>query len=825
MTDDVRLPHNIRPLRYRLALDVDLDAARFDGDVTVGLEVLEPTDVIVCHAHHIDIGVVTVDDTAVVGYELDPDSQTLRIHLDRPLSVGAAGMRITFAGHLNDRLVGFYRSTYHDDAGSHTLAVTQFEAPFARECFPCWDEPHYKATFEVHLTIDDGLLAVSNTAEVTRRAVGAGRVQVSFAETMPLSTYLVAFVVGRLEATEARVVDGVPIRVVHRPGQGHLCEEALAVAEHSIRWFADYYGIPYPGDKIDLVAVPDFAFGAMENLGCVTFREVLVLLDPDELTQPELEHAALVIAHELAHMWFGDLVTMQWWDGIWLNEAFATFMEIACIDAYRPEWGVWRTFGMARREAFETDALASTRSIHYEVQTPEDAEGMFDILTYEKGAAVLRMMEQHLGEEGFRDGIRRYLAKHSYGNTEMSDLWAALEEVSHVRVEDVMDSWILQGGHPLVTASPLPHGIELSQRRMSLLGEGSPKRAVYAVPMLIRAKVGGSEVERSILLASTSQTVDLGGPPTEINLNVDATGFYRWRIDGLDAVASLCTTNPAERFDVIDGVWALLLAGEQSLAEVVAALRAVLPDDEASIWRRSAAIIHAIALLGGPTNSALVEGFTATLVEPLLAVVTEPERRGILLRIAGVDGNSESAVAEARALLAHGSESHPELLAASIDVVAANGTPADYERFVSRYREADSPQEVLRYLGALTHLSDPELFGNFLDLCATEVRTQNAPYTLAQAMANRHHGLSAWHLVRSRWDELCERFPSNSIVRMVAGVRSIFEPAAAEDVTAFFATHELPQATQPLAQHLEIVAVHQALRARELPTLAETLRS
>ncbi|MCC6226512.1 MAG: M1 family metallopeptidase [Microthrixaceae bacterium] len=825
MTDDVRLPRTIRPLRYRLELDVDLEAARFDGDVTVLLEVLEPTDVIVCHAHHLDISEVAVEGATVLGHELIPEMQTLRIHLDRTLPTGLGSLRIKFTGELNGRLVGFYRSNYDDDAGSHTLAVTQFEAPFARECFPCWDEPDRKATFEAHLTVDEGLLAIANAAEVSRREVGAGRVRVSFAETMPLPTYLVAFVVGRLEATEPRMVEGVPVRIVHRPGQGHLCDEALAIAEHSIRWFSEYYGIPYPGDKLDLVAVPDFAFGAMENLGCVTFREALLLLDPVELTQPELERATLVIAHELAHMWFGDLVTMQWWDGIWLNEAFATFMEMACVDAYRPEWGVWRTFGMARREAFETDALASTRPIHYEVNSPQDAEGMFDILTYEKGAAVLRMMEQHLGEAGFRDGIRRYLAKHSYGNTEMSDLWAALDEVSDAGVGAVMDSWILQGGHPLITATVRDDGLELAQRRMSFIGGGEPERATFAVPMRIRATVGGSEIERAVLVDSATQFVDLGGHPSEISLNVDATGFYRWRLDDMPAVVSLSTSNPAERFDVVDSAWALTLAGEQSLAEVVATLRAVLPDDDPSIWRRSAAIIHAIALLGGPANSALVEDFTAALVEPLLAEVTEPERRGILLRIAGLDGNSDRAISEARALLANGSESHPELLAASIDIVAAHGTPADYDRFVSRYREADSPQEVLRYLGALTHLSDPELFGHFLDLCAAEVRTQNAPYTLAQAMANRHHGVAAWNLVRSRWDELNERFPSNSIVRMVAGVRSIFDPAAAEDVTAFFATHELPQATQPLAQHLEIVAVHQALRARELPALVETLRS
>ena len=229
-----------------------------------------------------------------------------------------------------------------------------------------------------------------------------------------MSTYLVAFVVGPLEITDPVDVDGVPVRVVHRPGRGHLTPYALDVASHGLRWFSDYYAIPYPSDKVDLVAIPDFASGAMENLGCITFREVLLLIDPETATQPELQTAAAVINHELAHMWFGDLVTMKWWEGIWLNEAFATFMETACTDAYRPDWQVWTTFSRGRSAAYATDALGSTRPIEYPVRNPAEAEGMFDILTYEKGASLVRMLEQYLGVERFRDGVRHYLSTHAY---------------------------------------------------------------------------------------------------------------------------------------------------------------------------------------------------------------------------------------------------------------------------------------------------------------------------------------------------------------------------------------------------------------------------
>ncbi len=279
------------------------------------------------------------------------------------------------------------------------LATTQMEATDARRAFPCWDEPDAKAVFGVTLVVPDDLLAISNAGEIGREPAGDGKVAVRFADTMPMSTYLVAFVVGPLVATDPVDVDGKPLRVVHPPGKEHLAGFALEVGSFALRYFTEWFGMVYPGDKLDLVAIPDFAFGAMENLGCVTFRERYVLVDPATATQAELQAVVDVIAHELAHMWFGDLVTMKWWNGIWLNEAFATFMEMTCTDAFRPEWQRWVDFGLSRSAAFDTDALASTRPIEYPVVSPADADGMFDVLTYEKGASVVRMLEQYLGAD------------------------------------------------------------------------------------------------------------------------------------------------------------------------------------------------------------------------------------------------------------------------------------------------------------------------------------------------------------------------------------------------------------------------------------------
>ncbi|MGH2635860.1 MAG: M1 family metallopeptidase, partial [Actinomycetota bacterium] len=468
-----RLPRSVVPRRYDLVLEPDLEGTTFTGSEDVQVEVRERVGEVVVNAADLEVSGGWLDRDgarlAVVGVRMDEDAERAHVRLDGEAEPGEWILHLEFAGRLSERMRGFYRSTYRaEDGGTRTIATTQFESTDARRAFPCWDEPDLKAVFGVTLVVRSDDLAVSNGPEVGREPAGDGRVRVRFADTMPMSTYLAAFVVGPMEATDAIDVDGVPLRVVHPPGKGHLSSFGLEVGAFCLRYFAEYYGIPYPDAKVDLVALPDFAQGAMENLGCITFRENLLLVDPDTATQPELAAVAEVIAHELAHMWFGDLVTMRWWNGTWLNEAFATFMEILAVDAYRPDWERWTQFLRTRSQAFEVDALHSTRSIEYPVASPDEASGMFDTLTYTKGAAVLRMLEQYLGAERFRDGIRKYLADHRFGNTETHDLWDAIESASGEPVRRIMDGWIWQGGYPMVSADTREGGVRLSQRRFLL---------------------------------------------------------------------------------------------------------------------------------------------------------------------------------------------------------------------------------------------------------------------------------------------------------------------------------------------------------------------
>ena len=462
-------PRVARPTRYDLRLRPSLDEATFVGSVAIQLDIEHDTSQLVLNAAELTIDACSVGGI-VATWELDESTDRMIITPSQPITAGTATLNIEFAGILNDKLRGFYRSTYVDDAGTqHVIATTQMQSTDCRRAFPCWDEPEFKAVFGVTLDVAEGLTAISNGPEI-ERTTADGRTVVRFADTMIMSSYLVAFVVGELEVSEPIDVNGIPLRIVHVPGKSHLTEFGLDVGAFSLRWFEEYYGIKYPSDKVDLVALPDFSAGAMENLGCITFRENLLLVDPATSTQNEREVVADVVAHELAHMWFGDLVTMRWWNGIWLNEAFATFMEIAACDAYRPDWERWTSFGLERTVAFETDSLASTRPVEFEVRSPADCEGMFDVLTYQKGGALLRMLEQYLGVERFRAGVSHYLRTHSYANTETNDLWDAIEATSGEPVRRIMDSWIWQPGYPIVTASLEPTGdgataLMLSQQR------------------------------------------------------------------------------------------------------------------------------------------------------------------------------------------------------------------------------------------------------------------------------------------------------------------------------------------------------------------------
>jgi puromycin-sensitive aminopeptidase len=856
-TDPYRLPRSVLPVRYDLVLRPDLATAAFSGECTTTVEVMTETNTIVLNAVDLEIDGAWLDRADGTRLEpelisVDDETERLTIELNAEAMPGTWHLHTRFRGTLNDQLKGFYRSTFTDtDGNEQVIATTQFEATDARRAFPCWDEPDLKAIFGVTLDIDPDLAAFSNASEISRSTLDDGRLAVQFADTMKMSTYLVAFVVGPLDVTAPVDVDGTPLRVVFPKGKNELTPYALEVGRFCLEFFTDYYGIVYPGDKLDLVAVPDFAFGAMENLGCVTFREVLLLVDPDRVTQPELGRVTEVIAHELAHMWFGDLVTMKWWNGIWLNEAFATFMEMLATDAFKPEWDQWTNFGLARSAAFDVDALKSTRPIEYPVVSPEDAEGMFDVLTYEKGAAVVRMLEQYLGADTFRDGIRRYLARHQYGNTETTDLWDAIEEASGEPVRRIMDSWIFQGGFPVVDVDLVDDGgtLRLTQERFGYAGdlggddELEAMRATrWSIPVILTLAMNGVVTVEKVLLENDSVDIPLVEEIDWALVNTEGTGFYRVRY-APDLLAGLVSRAPSElsaieRYGLVDDAWSAVLAADMTVLRFLEMLEGFASEVDLSVWQRIVGSLSAIDRLVDGNAREILRERVRTLLHPALdrlgadPVDGEADRvrelRGVLFEALGSLGNDHNIGDRARAIYGaaqDGDVVDPSLLAASIQVMAATGGSAEFDDFHARFREADTPQEELRYLSALADFDDEDLMRRVLAMSVTdEVRTQNAPYLLRRALTNRNHGKLAWFFVQDEWETINGRFPSNSIVRMLEGIRSLSSADMAPTVFAFFETHEVPQGDKILAQHLERLEVNMALRARESDELTHHLR-
>jgi puromycin-sensitive aminopeptidase len=826
-----RLPQSVAPRRYELELKPNLERATFAGMVSIEVEVHEPVDVVVCNAIELVVESATVNGTPVK-FDLDEATERLTLRLAKRLEPGTATIAMTFRGILNDKLRGFYRSTYVDDAGqTHTIAASQMQATDCRRAFPCWDEPDFKAVFGITLIVPDGMTAISNSPEIKRAKRGDGTITVAFADTMKMSTYLVAVIVGQLEATEPIDVDGTPLRIIHVPGKAHLTGFGAEIGAFSLRWFQDYYGIRYPGEKIDLIALPDFAAGAMENLGCVTFRENLLLVDPATSTRAEEQQVADVVAHEVAHMWFGDLVTMRWWNGIWLNEAFATFMEVAACAAFRPEWDRWTSFMLDRQPAFEVDSLANTRPVEFEVLSPEDADGMFDTLTYEKGGALLRMLEQYLGEDRFRDGVRLYLATHAYGNTETSDLWDAIETSSGEPVRRIMDSWIWQRGYPLVSARINGDQLTLGQRRFRF--DNEPDTTRWAIPLRVQQSSNGVAQTATVLLDGDRVTIPLTSRDATVIVNAGAHGFFRVEYDPelLSRItgAELARLTTAERCALVDDAWASVVAGYLAADEYCQFIQAFAGETTAQVWQMLLPTLSwCDRLVSGDARTHL-QAFVRGLAGPALARLgwnprgdeteLDGELRGSLIRGLAITGNDVDAQRRCRRIHADSLQPDsiidPTIAAAALTVVASVGTEADYEACLARYRAATNPQEKLRELAALSSFPIESLIDRTLAMALTdEVKTQNAPFVIARCVANRDHGERAWNFARSHWSELNERFPANMIVRTIDPVKFLTTPAQQADVAAFFAEHDIPQSKKTLQQILERHKINVGLRER-----------
>src|SRR6266508_2844455 len=713
---DYRLPTTVVPRRYDLRLEPDLATATFAGEAVITVDVETTLTEIVLNAAELQIQSASVARNGGVpihgSITLDEAAERARLVFPAAIAPGEWRLMLRFTGVLNDRLHGFYRSTYKDAAGQpHTIAATQFEATDARRGFPCWDEPAFKAVFGVTLVVPEHLAAVSNTAVVRDEPLGNGRKAIAFADTIRMSTYLVAFVVGELEATDPVMVGRTPLKVWCVPGKKQLARFALAIGAFALDFFEGYYGLPYPGDKVDLLAIPDFAAGAMENLGAITFRENALLVDEAAASHSELERIADVVAHEVAHMWFGDLVTMTWWNGLWLNEAFATFMELLAVDAWKPEWKRWVTFGVSRAAAMAIDGLEATRPIEFEVRAARDCEAMFDLLTYEKGASVLCMLEQYVGPDVFRDGVRLYLERHRFANAETTDLWKALGEAARQPIPEVMDGWIFHPGYPLGSVETDGPGLRLSQRRFTYL-EGGPD-GQWRIPILLRASVKRGIVEKHLLLEDRELAVPLPAAADWVVVNAGGPGFYRVRYAApllKKLLGALARVTPIDRFNLISDCFALTQSGAVSAPEYLELTARFTAETDRNVWT---VLIASFAYVDRVIGSELRPGLAALVRHRVAPAVErlgwepqpgegelERQLRGDLLRVLGTLGDDPATQERARELYARHRKDElvvdPNVLPALIAIVAWTGGEEEYAWFLDRFKSARTPQAEQR---------------------------------------------------------------------------------------------------------------------------------
>ena len=841
-----RLDPGVRPGDVALAVRVDPEQSdRFSGEVRHELTLDRARRVIELHCAELSVSRarVTADGTTAKGrIERCPERETVRVHLTRPVGPGPVTLALGFRGGLRSDLRGFYLA----HSGEHRYALTQLAATHARRMFPCFDEPAMKARFSVRVTTRPELQVIANQPVREVSAPDAdGFVTWDFTPTPPLASYLVALAIGRFVPSRRVRVGRTPIRVWHVPGKEALTGFALRAARESLARLETWFALPHPYEKVDLVAVPDFEFGAMENAGAVFFRESALLLDPATASAAERHRVAEIVAHELSHMWFGNLVTMAWWDDLWLNESFATWMAFHVVDDWKPEWELWRGFQQGTAIALATDALADTHPVYTVVHDVDEATENFDEITYEKGAAIVRMIARSLGP-AFRRGVRAHVRAHREGNATAADLWRALEEASGRDVRALAEAWITQPGYPLVTLRRTRHGrsLALEQRpfRMSRRRGVVPEDARWPVVFRGAALAGRTRLPLEARFGGARTRLPLAekqrGRP--VLGNAEREGFFRVAY-APDEMAGLAAAAPAlrpiERMGLVDDAWALTRAGAGPLESFLMLADALAEDEDPMVLGTLAGPLRTLGDEVAPcAGDAAVAGLRRWLAgrygpplrgAPFARRAGDEEARAArahrlaILGLVAEDARVRAAAHEAcLAYLDDATALAPEYADVAVSLAARAGDAALFERLERSWQEATTPQGARRALLALPAFRAPELVDRALaHTLGTRVAGGDVALVLVRAFANPEAAPRTWRFLTRHWGRLSRRVGGMLVTRVVEATAALGTSEARREVAAFFRAHPIPTGERTLRQTLERFDLERRFRRRAAPEL------
>jgi len=837
-----RLDAAFRPTRYVARLAPDMAARTFRASGHVDLVLDRPARALVLHA----VGIEVQRSTLVCGTRRiaaaptpDADSQTLTFALEHEAPAGPATLDVEWTGVFHDDLRGLYM------AG--VVAVTQFEAADARRLLPCFDEPSFKAIWSLSVEAPAGLAVVGN-GRVASDTVEDGRRVVVFEPTPPISSYLVALVVGRLQPSPELVSRGVPVRTWSVPEKAHLAGFAQEIAGAVLPLLEDYFDRAYPFTKLDQVGIPDFEAGAMENAGCITFREVALLADRAKAPLSVQKRISEVVTHELAHQWFGNLVTMKWWDDLWLNEAFATWMAYKIVDLWMPGWRVWDGFEAGKAEALHLDSMESTHPIRSEVRNADEATENFDVITYEKGGAMLRMIEGWLGEETFRAGIRDYVRRHEWGNAAAADLWGALARASSQPVGEVADAWTTRSGYPLVCVERRGARVALSQRRFLQAADDDGLPETRPVPVVLRWADDTGVRETRHLLRGTRETLDLParGDVRFACANRAGAGFYRVQYADEERAAlarHAAQLAPVERMNLVADAWALFRTGAGTLASVLDLVVGLAGDTDYAVLGELVGRLEAMERrflvdADRPAFARIVYGLFAPHFAKTGWDAAPGEddparlRRAVVLRALALVARRPEFAREARARLERfwagdAAALDANLLDPAALCAARAGDAALFDRMAERSRTDPDPAAKRRMLACLASFESPAILGRSVELLlADTVPTQDSSIYFGALVANRAAQGPAFDFVRARWADVRRKTAAPMLARRL--VESLGELTTRRvEVEALFDAQAESLSAVPAAvrQTRERLRLDESVRARAMPELSAWLRS